>query len=200
MYKGEFIFDLVYNGIDINFKEDIAMTFDYTLKITDVLKNMGGKGGFLTVKDKNGRVNTMTIGWCNIGYEWARPIFTVLVRQSRYTHELLENAEDFTVSIPLDINMNKALGFCGSKSGRDFDKFKECNLNLLESKSVKSPVIDNCHMYYECSIVYKHPIDLKLLDEKIRNEWYQEDDNKWYEPGDCHTIYYGEILNCYSNE
>ncbi len=120
------------------------MTFDYTLKITDVLKNMGGKGGFLTVKDKNGRVNTMTIGWCNIGYEWARPIFTVLVRQSRYTHELLENVEDFTVSIPLDINMNKALGFCGSKSGRDFDKFKECNLNLLESKSVKSPVIDNC--------------------------------------------------------
>ena len=38
--------------------------------------------------------------------------------------------------------MNKAIGFCGSKSGRDYDKIKECNLTLLDSKMVKSPAIE----------------------------------------------------------
>src|SRR5690606_39122343 len=113
------------------------------------------------------------------------PVFIVLVRESRYTHELLENADDFTVSIPLDDKMNKALGFCGSKSGRDYDKFKECGLNLLDGKKVNSPVIGDCQMIYECKIIYKHDMDLQLLDEVIRNKWYSSESK--------HTIYYGEI-------
>ncbi|CCQ92983.1 conserved hypothetical protein [[Clostridium] ultunense Esp] len=176
------------------------MDFDYTLNLVDSLKNMEQRGAFLTVKDKDGKVNTMTIGWGNIGYEWGRPIFTVLVRESRYTHELLENGEDFTISIPFDNKMNKAIGFCGSKSGRDYDKIKDCNLTLINSQIVKSPAIRNCHMVYECKIVYKHPMDLKFLDDVIRSKWYQEENNKWYKSGDCHTIYYGEIVNCYYNE
>ena len=172
------------------------MGFDYTLNIADALKNMEKRGAFLTVRDKDGKINTMTIGWGNIGYEWGRPIFTVLVRESRFTHSLLEKAEDFTVSIPFDDSLNKALGFCGSKSGKDLDKFKECDLRVLESKSVKSPGIDGCEMIYECKIVYKHLIDLEVLDDEIRSKWYKENDNKWYTPDDCHNIYYGEIVNC----
>lgn len=165
--------------------------FDYKLNLVDALNSLEQRGAFLTVKDNEDRVNTMTIGWGNIGYEWGRPVFIVLVRESRYTHELLENADDFTVSIPLDDKMNKALGFCGSKSGRDYDKFKECDLNLLNGKKVNSPVIGDCQMIYECKIIYKHDMDLQLLDEEIRN--------KWYISGDKHTIYYGEIVNCYQN-
>lgn len=175
------------------------MSFDYTLNLVEALKSMEKRGAFLTVKDNDGKVNTMAIGWGNIGYEWGRPIFTVLVRESRYTHELLENAEDFTVSIPLDDEMNKALGFCGSKSGRDLDKFKECNLAPIESKEVKSPAIDGCEMIYECKIVFKHHMDLELLDDDIKSKWYKESNNKWYTQNDCHTIYYGEIVNCYSH-
>ena len=59
--------------------------------------------------------------------------------------------------------MNKALGYCGSKSGRDYDKFKECDLNILDSKLVE-PAIGNCQMIYECKIVYKHSMDLEALD------------------------------------
>lgn len=176
------------------------MNFDYTLNLVEALKNMENRGAFLTVKDNEGKVNTMTIGWGNIGYEWGRPIFTILVRESRYTHQLLEDAEDFTVSIPLDDRMNKAIGFCGSKSGKDYDKFKECNLIPSEGNSVKSPVIENCGMIYECKIVYKHFMDLKFLNNEIKDKWYQEKDNKWYSPNDCHTIYYGEIVNCYCNK
>ena len=174
------------------------MVFDYTLNLVDSLKNMGKRGAFLTVKDNDEKINIMTIGWGNIGYEWGRPIFTVLVRESRYTHELLENAEDFTISIPFDDKMNKSIGFCGSKSGRDYDKFKECNLNMLDRKVVKSPAVGNCQMIYECKIVYKHLMDLQFLDDDIKDKWYKEENNKWYQPNDCHTIYYGEIVDCYN--
>ncbi|NMA85883.1 MAG: flavin reductase family protein [Tissierellia bacterium] len=166
------------------------MRFDYKLNLVESLKNLQERGAFLTVKDQKDRINTMTIGWGNIGYEWGRPVFLVLVRGSRYTHELLENAKDFTISIPFDNKMNKALGYCGSKSGRDFDKFKECNLEIIDSKSVESPAIGNCQMIYECKIVYKHNMDLDALDWGIKDEWYSK--------GDGHTIYYGEIVDCYS--
>jgi flavin reductase (DIM6/NTAB) family NADH-FMN oxidoreductase RutF len=164
---------------------------DYTLNLVDSLKGLEERGAFLTVKDDKNRINTMTIGWGNIGYEWGRPVFIVLVRESRYTHELLENAKDFTISIPLDDKMNEALGFCGGKSGRDCDKFKECDLDIINSKSVESPAIAN-QMIYECKIVYKHPMDLNTLDLAIKDEWYNK--------GDRHTMYYGEIVNCYCND
>ncbi|WP_035290842.1 flavin reductase [Clostridium sp. KNHs214] len=176
------------------------MDINYTLNLEETLKKLQHKGAFLTVTDREGKTNTMTIGWGNIGYEWGRPVFIVLVRESRYTHKLLENAEDFTVSIPMDDNMKEAMGFCGSKSGRDYDKFKECNLNVEKSKKVKSPSIEKCGMIYECKIVYKHSMDINLLDEDIRSKWYKEEDNKWYAQGDAHTIYYGEILECYNNK
>ncbi|WP_138203178.1 flavin reductase family protein [Haloimpatiens lingqiaonensis] len=176
------------------------MESNYTLNLEEALKKLQHKGAFLTVRDRDENTNTMTIGWGNIGYEWGRPVFIVLVRESRHTHKLLENAEDFTVSIPMDDSMKKSMGFCGSKSGRDYDKFKECNLIMKESNKVKSPSIENCGMIYECKIIYKHKMDINLLDEDIKSKWYKEEDSKWYTPGDVHTIYYGEILDCYNNK
>ncbi len=48
---------------------------EYSKEALEQLK----KGAFLTVKNDN-RVNTMTIGWGNIGIIWNKPIFMVLVR------------------------------------------------------------------------------------------------------------------------
>ncbi|WP_373898543.1 flavin reductase family protein [Haloimpatiens sp. FM7315] len=168
------------------------MEFDYTENLVEVLKSLQKRGAFLTVKDKDGKVNTMTIGWGNIGYDWGKPVFSVLVRESRYTYELIENAEDFTVSVPLDDDLKSALAFCGSKSGKNFNKFNECNLKAIEGKTTKSPVIDNCGMVYECKIVYKHVVEA----ENIKDETKE----KWYKSGDMHRVYYGEITNCYINK
>ena len=81
------------------------------------------EGAFLTVK-ADGALNTMTIGWATIGYVWSRPIMMVAVRLSRHTFGLMEAAEDFTVSIP-STDMDAELDCCGTRSGRDFDKFKQ---------------------------------------------------------------------------
>ncbi|WP_315118180.1 flavin reductase family protein [uncultured Clostridium sp.] len=146
------------------------------------------KGAFLTVKDGD-KVNTMTIGWANIGYQWKKPILTVLVRKSRYSYELIENTEEFTVSMPLNVDLKKELTICGSKSGRDIDKFKECNLVLEEGKKTTTPIIGNCDMHFECKIVYKQEMEPSLLCDEIKDGAYKN--------GDYHVLYYGEILDWY---
>lgn len=165
------------------------MTADFTLRLEDAMNYLHKQGAFLTVKSDE-TVNTMTISWGNIGFEWNRPIFTVLVRHSRYTHELLEKATEFTVSIPLNDKLNPALNYCGSKSGRDVDKFRECNLNLEAGKSVATPIISDCELHYECKIVYKQEMDSDMLSQEIKNSSYKN--------GNYHTIYYGEIVACYT--
>jgi flavin reductase (DIM6/NTAB) family NADH-FMN oxidoreductase RutF len=149
------------------------------------------KGAFLTTKVGD-KTNTMTISWGSIGFIWGKPMFTALVRKSRHTHELIEKAGEFTVSIPLDENMKSALAICGTKSGRDIDKIKECNLELQEGKKVSTPVIKGCGVHYECKVIFKQEMCPDLLDESI--------DNSMYGSKDYHTVYYGEILNYYQDE
>lgn len=83
----------------------------------------------------------MTIGWGALGNIWGKPVFTVMVRHSRYTHELIEAHNEFTVSFPLTAAFSKALGLCGSKSGRDMDKFAAAEITPAEGQTVKVPVI-----------------------------------------------------------
>ena len=96
------------------------------------------KGAFLTTA-AGGRHNTMTIGWGALGNIWGKPVFTVMVRHSRYTHELIEAHNEFTVSFPLTAAFSKALGLCGSKSGRDMDKFAAAEITPAEGRPLKCP-------------------------------------------------------------
>lgn len=150
------------------------------------------KGAFLTVKDNDGQVNTMTIGWGSIGFMWQRPIIMVAVRYSRYTYNLIENAPDFTVSFPYTNEMKKELAGAGTKSGRDIDKFKEFSLGLQDSIVTQSPAIAGCNLVFECKTLFKQPMDEKYLDEEVKR--------KWYSNNDYHVLYFGEIVACYTNE
>lgn len=164
------------------------MAVNFTLKLEEAMNYLHKQGAFLTVRSGD-ITNTMTISWGNIGFEWNKPIFTVLVRESRYTYELIENSSEFTVSIPLSSELKSALAYCGSKSGRNVDKFKECNLTLAPGKSVSTPIIADCELHYECKIAYKQEINPELLTKEIKKSSYRT--------GDYHTLYYGEIVNCY---
>lgn len=163
----------------------------YNKYFTEVTRALEGNGAFLTVKSNN-RLNTMTIGWANIGYIWSKPILMVAVRKSRYTYELIKSSDDFTVSVPFNNKMKKELKFCGSKSGRDYDKFKKLNLKTINSSNVNPPLINGCNIHYECKIVYKQ----KMKSENLITS-YQ---NKHYKNNDYHTLYFGEILNCQKEE
>jgi flavin reductase (DIM6/NTAB) family NADH-FMN oxidoreductase RutF len=164
-----------------------VLDISYDKMLSEALAQLP-KGAFLTVKGKD-EINTMTIGWGTIGVIWGKPIFTVGVRPSRYTFDLIEHSKDFTVSIPINQDLKKQLGFCGSKSKRDVDKFKECNLTVVEGKNVNSPIIGECKLHYECKIVGKQELLPEQVISTIKDSYYSNDD--------YHTMYYGEIVSCY---
>jgi len=162
----------------------------FNKKLPEIYDNIS-RGAFLTVKDKND-LNTMTIGWTSIGIIWGLEIMQVLVRESRHTYQLLESTDEFSVSFVFDDRRDEDLEFCGTKSGRNFDKFAERNLDAISGRKISTPVIGDCDLHYECQIKYKTTLNKRNLAVDVIDSCYQEDD--------LHTIYFGEILSCYQEE
>jgi flavin reductase (DIM6/NTAB) family NADH-FMN oxidoreductase RutF len=148
------------------------------------------EGAFLTVKSGNA-LNTMIIGWATFGVVWRKPIMMVAVRSSRHTFGIIEAATDFSVTVPAG-DMHNEIAVCGSKSGRDMDKFKTCNMATINSLRIVSPIIKTPGRHYECKIVYKSAMDPAHLDK--------ESDAPLYPKKDYHTLYFGEILACYETD
>lgn len=148
------------------------------------------KGAFLTVRAADA-LNTMTIGWATFGVVWQKPIMMVAVRSSRYTFGIIEKARDFTVTVP-SADMSRETAFCGSKSGRNVDKFKMCNLATADGQSVASPIIRVPGIHYECRIIFKSAMDPAYLDADY--------DKTLYAQKDYHTLYFGEISACYETD
>jgi flavin reductase (DIM6/NTAB) family NADH-FMN oxidoreductase RutF len=155
------------------------------------LERLQNGGALLTVRS-NGAVNTMTIGWGSLSVYWGRPVFIVPVRLSRHTHFLLEQAEEFTVTVPRGDELRRALGYCGSHSGRNVDKFAACGLTARPGRAVACPVVAEGWLHYECRIRGKVTLSAQALDPVI--------DRSVYEDGDYHTLYFGEIVECYTCE
>jgi flavin reductase (DIM6/NTAB) family NADH-FMN oxidoreductase RutF len=160
---------------------------DYMEVAPKAMKQITGSGAFLVVKDGT-RLNAMTIGWATIGLAWGKPVMMVMVRPSRHTYGIIEKAADFSVSIPLGGNMASELAYCGSKSGRDFDKFKECGLKPAACSKIACPRIALSGLHYECRIIQATAMNSQRADKSILN---------CYQNSDFHTLYFGEIVDCY---
>jgi len=163
----------------------------YTDYLQETLAALADPGCLLVSQGKDGKPNVMTIGWGTIGIIWGRPIFVVLVRPSRYTWELLGENDEFTVNVPPP-GLAEAAMLCGTKSGRDLDKFAEAGLTPIPVKHVGVPVIEQCAVHYECRTVHKNSVDPAAVDRAIIDECYPS--------GNFHTIYFGEILGVLADE
>ncbi len=159
---------------------------NYLQTTEKIIKRISDKGAFLVVKSSEG-INVMTIGWALIGYLWRKPMMMIVVRDTRHTFKIIEKADSFTVNVPQK-GMDKELEFCGTKSGRNIDKFKECNLKTLKAQKTKSPILDIDAIHYECKIVYKTAMNPEFLTKEY---------DHLYPNKDYHTMYFGEILACY---
>lgn len=152
----------------------------------EVMDIMTAQGLLLGSYDAAGKANVMTIGWGSIGSIWGIPVWIVLVRPSRYTYECIEHGGCFTVNVPTrEMGMTSAT--CGSRSGRDIDKFAECELTAEKAASVLAPTVAQCPINYECQVVHSNDvIPAKLADEILSGA---------YVDGDFHRVYYGKILD-----
>lgn len=163
----------------------------------EILK--GVKSGVLITSKADDRVNSMTISWGMLGIEWGKPVFITVIREGRFSRELLDKNGEFTVNIPLDDSSKKILGFCGSKSGRDTDKIKELGLTLEDSEMISVPGIKELPLTLECRVVYKQKQDIDAMDEETIEKFYPQSVDSAFcgSNQDVHIAYYGEILNAY---
>lgn len=157
------------------------------INIRDVKENavklIADDWALLTAADGEKGCNPMTVSWGGIGELWGRDTATVYVRRSRYTKQLMDKEQYFSLCF-FDKSHRDALSFCGSHSGRDVDKVKETGL---------TPVYDEKAPYFkEASLVLICRKEACLyLDEKSFAD--PQIMTKWYADGDMHYIYFSDI-------
>ena len=95
--------------------------------------------------------NVMTAAWTGI-INSEPPMTYVSIRPSRFSHEIIKETREFVINLP-SLNMVTAVDFCGVKSGRDVNKFKETGLTPIASSAVAAPQIEQCPVSVECKVV-----------------------------------------------
>ncbi|RDU24659.1 flavin reductase family protein [Anaerosacchariphilus polymeriproducens] len=174
-------------------KKEIEV-FEYTKDILQALK----EGVLLTTKSKE-KVNTMTISWGALGIQWSKPIFTLFIRENRFTKQILEENPEFTINIPYGNVNREIMKFCGTKTGRENNKIKELNLTLEEPNVISVPGIKELPLTLECKVIYKQKQDKQLIPEEIKKEFYPQDVDSSFcgKNKDFSTVFNGEIVNAY---
>ena len=143
-----------------------------------------GDQWMLITAGKQDQCNTMTASWGGLGVLWGKPVATVYIRPQRYTLEFVEREDTFTLCF-FGEQYRKALALCGSKSGRDVDKVKECGFTVATAEG--APYFEEADLVLVCKKSYWQDMDpTHFLDGEI--------DSKWYPEKDYHRIFIGEIL------
>lgn len=145
-----------------------------------------GKDWFLVTSGSMEEYNTMTASWGQNGVLWNMPVFTTVIRSNRKTFEFIEKNEFFTVSFFKE-QYREALNFCGSHSGRDYDKAKETGLTLCELEGTAA--FEEAYMVFICRKLYTQEMtEDSFLDKNLL---------KFYEKDPYHKGFTGEIVSVY---
>ena len=149
----------------------------------NVFSLIGDQWMLITAGTKD-QCNTMTASWGGLGVLWGKPVATVYIRPQRYTLEFVEREDTFTLCF-FGEEYRKGLALCGSKSGRDVDKVKECGFTVATAEG--APYFEEVDLVFVCKKSYWQDMDpTHFLDGEI--------DSKWYPEKDYHRIFIGEIL------
>ena len=94
--------------------------------------------------------NIITIAWTGI-INSNPPMIYISIRDTRYSYDIIKDNKEFVVNIPSE-NLIWETDFCGTKSGRNIDKFKEAKLTKERCTKVKAPSILECPINLECKV------------------------------------------------
>lgn len=95
--------------------------------------------------------NIMTVAWT--GTICSDPAMTYIsVRPNRYSYKLIKESGEFVINLTTR-DLTFATDWCGVKSGKDVDKFKEMHLTKQKANFVKCPLIAESPVSIECKVV-----------------------------------------------
>ncbi|MFH0924807.1 MAG: flavin reductase family protein [bacterium] len=121
----------------------------------------------VTSGQKDKKANIITLAW-NMPVSKNPPLVAIALASTHYSTQLIKEYKEFVINIPNEKLLPEVI-FCGTKSGRDVDKFAETGLTKERSQRIETPLIGECIGHLECKVVQENFI------------------------GD-HSIFYGEVL------
>lgn len=98
-----------------------------------------------------GLKNIVTVAWTGT-LNSEPPMCYISLRKSRYSHGIIMENKEFVINLVTE-NLVSATDWCGVRSGRDYDKFREMHLTPIAGQIVRAPLIDESPLSLECRVV-----------------------------------------------
>lgn len=137
----------------------------------------------VSVGNKQGKTNIITVAWT--GTICTNPAMVYIsVRPERYSYQMMKESGEFVINLTTE-KLVKATDYCGVKSGRDVDKWKEMNLHQVKAETLEySPLILESPVNIECKVVEikelgSHHMFLANVTAVHADEAYLNEQNKF---------------------
>lgn len=104
----------------------------------------------LSCSDEKGNNNIITVAWCGTVCT-NPPMLSVSIRPERYSYEMIKNTKEFVINLTTE-DLIKACDYCGVRSGKDVDKFKEMKLTPVKGTQINAPIIEESPVNIECKL------------------------------------------------
>ena len=102
------------------------------------------------------RPNIITVAWAGTVCS-APAMLSISVRKERYSHSIIEETGEFAVNL-VNKELTFATDYCGVRSGRDVDKFREMKLTEQPSRYISAPGIAESPLILECKVKQQIPL------------------------------------------
>ncbi len=138
--------------------------------------------------------NLITIAWTGTICT-NPPMCYISVRPERFSYDIIKESMEFVINLTT-AEMARATDWCGVKSGRDFDKFKECGFTKIESEIVNAPMVGESPLSIECKVT-----EIKELGSHhmfIANVVSATVEDKYLDPDGSFNLNRSELI-CYSH-
>ena len=154
----------------------------------------------VSMADAKGRGNIITLAW--VGTVCTNPpMVSISVRPERYSYPILKETGEFVINLTTK-ELAYATDYCGVKSGRDVDKFKEMKLTAAPASIVKAPMIEESPVNIECRVTEILPLGSHhmFLAEVLAvhaDEKYMDEQKKFHlEKAEPIVYSHGAYLKC----
>ena len=132
---------------------------------------------------QDGKINLITVAWTGTVCT-NPPKLYISVRPERHSYDMIRNSGEFVVNLTTR-SMTRATDYCGVKSGRDVDEFKEMGLTAIPASVVKAPMIGESPVNIECKVREIKPLgshDMFLADVVAvhADEKYMDEKHKFH--------------------
>lgn len=156
----------------------------------DIISIIGKEWMLITAGDIQ-HFNTMTASWGGVGFLWGKPVAFVFIRPERYTHDFVEQNDRLTLTFFDEVDKD-ILNFCGTKSGRDYDKVKETGLRPVATPG-GNVSFEQARLTIEGRKLYKTRLTADgFIDKAALERWYHDKPG-----GGLHDVYVVEIENVF---